>query len=138
MLWPFAGLAGLLASEAEIRRADHIMLAEPVTASLTGIVQTKAVRSSGRLSLTLAGLNSPDARVAALNKVRFSIGANKLSVLPGIRSAQGSGYFLCPRLRLPVARIMPATNSCPVCLPPDLPIRPIWLSRTQIKAGRCG
>ena len=78
-----AGIAGLIASEAEIRAANHIMLAEPVTASLTGIVLTKAVRSSGRLSVTLGGVSSPDPRLDGLNKVRFSIGADKLSVLPG-------------------------------------------------------
>jgi len=78
-----AGIAGLIASEAEIRAANHIMLAEPVTASLTGIVLTKAVRSSGRLSVTLGGVSSPDPRLDGLNKVRFSIGADELSVLPG-------------------------------------------------------
>ena len=59
------------------------MLAEPVTASLTGIVHTKAVRSSGRLSVTLGALSSPDSRLDGLNKNRFSIGADELSALPG-------------------------------------------------------
>ena len=79
----FAVIAGLIASEAEIRRADHIMLAEPVTAELSGIVQTKIVRSSGRLSLTLKDISSSEPRLAALHKVRFSIAADALSVLPG-------------------------------------------------------
>ena len=92
-----AGLAGLIASEAEIRRADHLMLAEPVTASLTGIVQTKAVRSSGRLLVTLGDLSSPDPRLDGLNKVRFSIGADELSVLPGDKvSARVRLFALSP------------------------------------------
>ena len=92
-----AGIAGLIASEAEIRAANHIMLAEPVTASLTGIVLTKAVRSSGRLSVTLGGVSSPDPRLDGLNKVRFSIGADKLSVLPGDKvSARVSLFPLSP------------------------------------------
>ena len=80
-----AGLAGLMAAEAEIRRADHVMLAEPVTASVSGIVQTRAVRSSGRLSLTLTELTSPDPRLAMLLKIRFSMDNVPPLILPGDR-----------------------------------------------------
>ena len=78
-------LAGLMAAEAEIRRADHVMLAEPVTASVSGIVQTRAVRSSGRLSLTLTELTSPYSRLAMLNKLRFSMDNVPPLILPGDR-----------------------------------------------------
>ena len=77
--------AGMLASETEIRTADHLMLDKAVTTTITGIIEKRAARDSNRLALTLTDVSSPDPALLGIDKVRFTTDDLPFLLLPGDR-----------------------------------------------------